>query len=120
MPKKPSLKSLKDIDVASKLSQNLSWLFFAIFLLLVLFEIFEVNNSVQMVFQAGKSTPAVAVEKGVDIDFTDYNLAVQRINTAQTYKPDGGITVDPFNPGTVIQPVSIQALPTQSTSSPSH
>jgi len=86
-------------NLGQKLAKNLGWLFFAGFLLLVLFEAFEINASVQIILQSNEVPPAPIVSKGVRINFENYNAVVERIEHGDSFIPTGGINRDPFNPG---------------------
>ncbi len=93
-------------NFAVRLTKNLRWVFFVIFLILAVFEITEINNSVQVALQAGKEPVAASKEKGVRINFDDYNRIVQRIQEAQYFQPTGGIAADPFTSSAT--PVSVK------------
>jgi hypothetical protein len=82
-----------------KLFKNLSWLFFAVFLVLLVFEGLEIENSVGLVMQLNQA-PQTALPKknSLDrIDFTTYNKNLAKVQNAQNFTPSGGITYDPFN-----------------------
>jgi hypothetical protein len=87
-----------------KQAKNLTWTFFVIFLILVVFEIFEVKNSVDIALNVNQAPPLVTAEKGVRINFSQYETVVQRIEAAPNFVPDAPITQDPFSvpapPGT--------------------
>ena len=90
---------MKKIDIkslANKVFKNSSWLFFAGFLVLVLFEIFEINTSVQIILNFNREVPPVNKEKGVRINFDNYNQALLKIQRADTFEPTGGVSRNPF------------------------
>lgn len=83
-------------NILGKFVKNLSWLFFVIFLGILVIEAFEIKTSVQITLNAGKEPVVVSKEKGVRINFDDYDKIVQRIEAAQNFEPTGGITKNPF------------------------
>lgn len=100
MKKLPDLKNIKLNDLFSGLAKNLSLVFFAAFLLIVLLEIFEVNTSLQIILSANKAPAAAPVAKGIRVDFTDYNKIVQRIQQAANFTPSASSSMpDPFGTG---------------------
>ena len=88
------LSSLK-LPVSS-LTKNLGWVFFGVFVLLAVLEAFEINSSVQIILESGQEPPLITAEKGVRINFENYNDIVTRINKAPDFEPTGGITNNPF------------------------
>src|SRR5580700_3844896 len=92
---KLDLSSVK--DVGAKFGKNLSWLFFAAFLLVVVFEIFEIKNSVDIALNVNQAPIAVQTQKGVRINFDAYNQALSRIQEAQNFTPSATTTPDPFS-----------------------
>jgi hypothetical protein len=94
--KKISLNFISLKDSAAKLAKNLSWLFFAIFLLLLVFEVFEIKNSADIILNVNQPPAAVNPEKGVRIDFKAYDQIVSRIQNAQNFAPSAGVTKNPF------------------------
>jgi hypothetical protein len=90
-----NLNSVKDF--LTKLSKNLAWIFFGVFLLLVLFEIFEINSSVQIFINFNKnSTPPPVKDKSVRINFENYDAVVKRLENGNNFTPTGGVTKNPF------------------------
>lgn len=83
-------------NFSGKLVKNLSWLFFAIFLVLLVFEFFKVQNSVAVINSINQEPPLVGVEKGIRINFENYNQVVDRIQQASIFRPTDGITKNPF------------------------
>jgi hypothetical protein len=83
-------------DFFAKFSKNLTWVFFAMFLLLVVFEIFVIKNSVNIALNLNEVTPT-RTEKGVRINFDGYKTAVDRIKATKDFYPSGGIRNDPFS-----------------------
>ena len=89
-----NLNSVKNL--AHKFVKNLSWLFFAAFLLLILFEILEINSSLQIILAVDQESTGIISDKGVRINFKNYNLVVDRIEHSDSFEPTGGITKNPF------------------------
>ncbi|MBI5530054.1 MAG: hypothetical protein HY918_00960 [Candidatus Doudnabacteria bacterium] len=84
-------------NFTNKLGRNLSWLFFVVFLLIIAAEIFEIQTSVKIIMDF-RSEPQVAIkDQGVRIDFTKYDLVVNRIKNAQNFEPSNSVTVNPFD-----------------------
>jgi hypothetical protein len=86
------------------LTKNLRWLFFAVFLIMLLLEVFQLKNSFSVVSGVNQAAPVVGHEKQVRINFDAYNLAVDRIQQAAAFQPTGGITSNPFATPIVQQP----------------
>ena len=82
-----------------KFNRNLSWLFFAALVALIVLEVFELNKSAQMILKFNQEAEITNKPKGVRINFDDYSFIVKRIEEAENFKPLGGITKNPFNPG---------------------
>jgi hypothetical protein len=100
MEKLPKLKNLRLNGWLSGLAKNLSWLFFAAFLLLLVLEAFEVNHSVQIILSANHNPPETVQQQGVRIDFTDYNSILQRIEQAPNFTPTASSSMpNPFGTG---------------------
>ena len=90
-----NLNSVKAL--AGKVTQNLSWLFFLAFLLVLLLEIFVVKTSIQLALKAGQAPqPVIANSKKLRINFENYNAVADRIKQAANFKPSGGLTKNPF------------------------
>lgn len=83
-------------DFFAKFSKNLTWVFFAIFLLILVFEVFEIKNSVDIAMNLNQVLPA-KVEKGVRINFEGYDTAIERIKATSNFYPSGGVKNDPFS-----------------------
>lgn len=94
--KLPKLNAASAKAFLSKSLQNLAWLFFAAFVILAIFEIFELNASLQIVLKATKEPPAPPSEKGVRINFDNYDQVVKRIDDSATFRPTGGVGQNPF------------------------
>ena len=89
-----------NLDIKSlflKLTKNLNWLFFAGFIILVIFEIVKISTSVQIILKSSQE-PIVSVskEKGVRINFDNYNFSVNRIKAAGNFSPNINIRQNPF------------------------
>jgi hypothetical protein len=82
---------------AAGVAKSLGWVFLGAFLILVVLEGFEINRSVQLIYAAGEEPPLVSQEKGVRINFDNYNDVVNRIEQAPNFVPTGGIYTDPFH-----------------------
>ena len=80
-----------------KLSKNLAWLFLAGFMVLVVLEGIEINNSVQIILNSNQEPPLVNPEKGVRINFDNYDAVVNRIQSASSFVPTDGVFYDPFH-----------------------
>ena len=98
------LKSVTKINLSTdlfrKIFRNLSWVFFLAFLVLLVFEGFEVNKSVSLVLQVNQTPAVSATASGSHtnrIDFNAYNAAVQRIQSGQTFIASTTIANDPFS-----------------------
>lgn len=91
-------------NFAGKVAKNLGWVFFAFFLLLLVFEFLEVENSFSIILNVNQPPPVAGLEKGVRINFDNYDKATQRIQQAATFQPTGGITKNPFEAQVVQQP----------------
>jgi len=96
MDKSPQIKLSVLKLPASNLTKNLAAIFFAGLILLLILEAFELNNSVRLILGSGQEPPLVTQEKGVRINFDNYNEVVKRIEQAPDFQPMGGITKDPF------------------------
>ena len=90
--------SLNPKQILSKLTQNLGLLFFVTFMILLVLEGVELKKSVDIVVNLNQEVPPPVEVKGVRINFDNYNLVVERIERAETFRPTGGITKNPFNP----------------------
>ena len=84
--------------------KNLRWVFFAVFLIMLVLEIYQFKNSYFIVFNINGPPPAVGSEKAVRINFDAYDQVVSRIRQAATFEPTGGITKNPFAAQIVSQP----------------
>lgn len=96
MPKNISISLGGLKNFSGKAVKNLSWLFFAVFLGLLVLEIFEIQNSTAIIFGVNQAPPVAGVEKGIRINFDNYNAVVGRINQASAFTPSGGISKNPF------------------------
>ena len=101
MKKLPSLKNLNISNLLGRLAKNLSLLFFALFLFIVLLEIFEVNKSLQIILSANKMPETQVAHQGIRVDFTDYDTILQRIQQAENFTPNASSSTmpDPFGTG---------------------
>ncbi len=103
MAKNINLNLVSVKNFFGSLVKNLRWLFFAVFLLIVVLEIFQVRNSFSVVSDINQA-PVIGHEKQVKINFDAYNQAVSRIQQADNFQPTGGITNNPFATQVVLQP----------------
>jgi len=83
-------------DILAKFFKNLSWLFFAFFLLLLVFEVLEIKTSVGIILNINQEPTLQTKEKGVRINFDAYNQVVNRIEAATNFQPSGGVIRNPF------------------------
>jgi hypothetical protein len=80
----------------NKLGKNFSWLFYLILIIVLAFEVIEVQKSVEIMLES-KREPAVMVkDKGVKINFDDYNAVVKKIENGQIYQPPQNNVSNPF------------------------
>jgi hypothetical protein len=93
--------NLKITDIkglAGKLTKNLGRLFFIVFLLLLLLEVFEINTSLQIFLSSNQNTPLPpSPDKGVRIDFVEYDAVIKRIQEGENFIPTDGVTSNPFS-----------------------
>lgn len=89
--KLPNIKDLGD-----KFVKNLNWLFFAIFLFLLVLEAFEINSSAKIILDFNNRPEAAITDKGVRINFDNYDQIAKRIQQSDSFQPTGGITKNPF------------------------
>lgn len=94
-----SLQDLRRLKFSAK------YLFLVILLLIFALEIFAVKDQVAIVtgFQ-NQPAPLAAKSSGARINFKDYEAIVNRINSAGSFVPTGGITNNPFSAGSVAPP----------------
>jgi len=97
-----NLASIKDFF--SGLVKNLRWVFFAMFLVMLILEIYQLKNSYFVIADINRAPAAAGSEKEVRINFDNYNQVVDRIQQAATFEPTGGITKNPFAAQVVSQP----------------
>jgi hypothetical protein len=90
-----NLNSIKDFS--AKFVKNLSWMFFAAFLILLVFEGFEIKGSLDVALNTNQVPLPPSTEKQVRINFSAYETALQRIQSTQNFAPSGGISQDPFS-----------------------
>lgn len=84
-------------NLAGKFAKNLNLLFFAVFLILLVFEILQINTSLQMILKFRREPQTLASkEKGVRINFEDYYQVVDRVERAKTFQPTRIIVKNPF------------------------
>jgi hypothetical protein len=100
MAKNIELKLPSLSKIQSALQKGFGYLLWALFLLLVIWELIIAKNSVGVIFS---SAPAPEVSgaslQDSHINFSNYTKAVQRIEQAQTYQPDTAGLKNPFQPG---------------------
>jgi|GEM_PF-2354581 hypothetical protein len=96
--KKINLNSAGLKNFFEKFAKNLRLVFFAVFLLMLVLEAFQVKNSVSIIFNVNQAPPVQVTGQQVRINFDNYNKAVERIQQAAVFEPTGGITNNPFNP----------------------
>lgn len=91
---KNSLIAIKDFF--SKFGKNLTWIFFSVFLLLIVFEILAIRHSVDILTSLNEVKEPVRLEKGVRIDFAGYEAAIKRIKSSANFTPTRTLQADPF------------------------
>ncbi len=104
MPKNITLNFGDLKNFSGKLIQNLRWVFFAVFLLILALEAFQVKNSFSVALNINQEVPVVGSVREVRINFDNYNQAINRIQQAANYVPTGGVTKNPFAVQVVLQP----------------
>ena len=90
-----NLNSIKSLG--GKITKNLTWVFFVIFLVILVLEITQVKNSVSIILGFNQEPVGAAQQQGIRIDFNSYSQAVNRIQQAASFQPTGGITHNPFS-----------------------
>lgn len=83
-------------DYFAKFGKNLTWIFFAAFLILLLLEIFEIKKSVDIGLNLNKEPVVVKGDKGVRINFEEYEKALKRIKDTENFVPTDSVLKDPF------------------------
>lgn len=99
MQKNLKLNSEAVKNLLQRLSKNLSLLFLTLFLLLVIFEILEIQKSFNIVSNFRQEPQVVMNNSGVRINFEGYDKVVKRIQDSQIYQPPGGVEINPFSNG---------------------
>ncbi len=83
-------------DLAVRTVKNLSWLFVFIFFVILILDAIRIKNSVQVVLNIHTEPASVVKEKGVRIDFTNYDKVAKRIQNGLGYQPKTEIISNPF------------------------
>ncbi|MFA5991534.1 MAG: hypothetical protein WC794_04810 [Candidatus Doudnabacteria bacterium] len=91
---KINFSAIKDLAVHTV--KNLSWLFIFIFFVILILDVMRVKNSVQVVLDINSEPAPKVKEKGVRIDFINYDKVVKRIQDGQGYQPKIELTANPF------------------------
>jgi len=99
---KINLNGLKNLS--GKLMKNLGWLFFAVFLIILVFEVLEIQTSFSVMLNVNQQPQVAGTEKGIRINFADYQKAVDRISNASSFVPAGGVAQNPFGVQVTLQP----------------
>lgn len=86
-------------DFFGRLSKKIAWVFFAAFIILLFFEMLEVKKSLQIILSANREPPPPVTQRGVRINFSDYDKVVQKIQGAQSFIPSDGVAKNPFGIG---------------------
>jgi len=94
---KINLNGLKNLS--GKLMKNLGWLFFAVFLIVL-----EIQTSFSVMLNVNQQPQVAGTEKGIRINFADYQKAVDRISNASSFVPAGGVAQNPFGVQVTLQP----------------
>ncbi len=91
---KISIKNLfKNVDVLKK---NIGLVFWAILAVVIILEIFVIKASVLKVVESHSEPISQVKEKGVRINFEDYNKVINRINAAKDFEVTKPVVNDPF------------------------
>ena len=96
-PNKINISMIQLKNFAGKLGRNLSWLFFVVFLLILVAEIFEIQTSIKIIMDFRKEPQVAIKDQGVRIDFTKYDQVVSRIKNAQNFEPSNSVNTNPFD-----------------------
>ena len=99
-----NLASLKNFF--SGLVKNLRWVFFAVFLIMLALEIYQLKNSYSIIANINQAPAAAGSEKEVRINFDNYDKVANRIQQAAAFQPTGGVTKNPFATQVVLQPTN--------------
>ncbi len=91
---KINLAGIKDLAVSTV--KNLSWLFVFIFIIILILDALQIKNSVKVVLNVNSEPELVVKEKGVRIDFANYDKVINRIMLGKSYEPNIEITANPF------------------------
>lgn len=86
--------SLKDLAVRTV--KNLRWLFIFIFFIILILDVIRVKNSVQVVLNIHTEPEPIVKEKGVRINFENYDKVIKRIQDGKNYQPKIEVIVNPF------------------------
>ncbi|HVY67691.1 MAG TPA: hypothetical protein VHA30_02255 [Patescibacteria group bacterium] len=80
-------------------AKNLGWFFFAAFLALLALEVWEVIQSVQIVWQSTKQPVVITSQQGTRVDFNGYQKVLQRIQGAAGFTAASSTLPSPFGTG---------------------
>ncbi len=83
-------------DLAVRTVKNLNWLFIFIFFVIFILDVMRIKNSVQVVININNEIVPVVKEKGVRIDFINYDKVVKRIQDGKGYQPKIDVKDNPF------------------------
>lgn len=83
-------------DLAVRTVKNLSWLFIFIFFVIIILDVIRVKNSVRVMLNINSEPVPVVKEKGVRINFENYDKVVNRIRQGIGYQPRTNIETNPF------------------------
>ncbi len=79
-----------------KMTKNLTWLFFAIFLILLVLEGFKIQNSTAIISGINEAPPLTVVERGIRFNFDNYKLALEKATQDANFVPTLDIQKNPF------------------------
>ncbi len=79
-----------------KFKSNITWLFYLIFVIILVMEIFIIFNSVKHLFAVKAPLADLPAQRGAHFNFTEYDAAVQRIEAGKKYFPQPPIFDNPF------------------------
>jgi len=82
--------------LVKKLKTNIAFLFYAAILIVFVMEIFVIYASVKNLLSVQSSLQDLPLQRGVRLNFTEYEAAVKRIEAGKKYLPPPPIFANPF------------------------
>ena len=83
----------KNIDVLKK---NVGLVFWAILFIVIILEIFVIKDSILKVVESNSEQVSPKKEKGVRVNFEDYDKVINRIDAAVDFEVTEPVANDPF------------------------